>query len=314
MASIVKTYGLEGLYALAIVGLGFLPIWYSSWEPNAKETLVEEWTAAPDRQAGEEIPSPDFWDVVAKHAVNFRSPVPYTIIVLAVSVVGGIQTIRTKHAFVACKNKRDGCQSELRKESNGHGETKQRFDEALNYLFENALTKTAGFDNTCRVTIYRHLQNDSKFQLMYRYTEHGRHSEEGRFRIPDNEGFVGAAWWGHGTAFVDELPPFDAKTRSNDYRKAMREALDRYEMAISDETLNCVRMQSRCYYATRIANYKHQNIAVVVFESTEPNKFNREQIEHFFQNEQPRFAEYIIIKTKLDEQLNPDPNGEAQHG
>ncbi|MFK8303151.1 hypothetical protein ACI75Y_09585 [Capnocytophaga stomatis] len=130
------------------------------------------------------------------------------------------------------------------------------------------LTKNLDFTHTERISVYK--VDNSLFKLIGRTSEDPTLMEKGRDCYPINEGFISVGWK-KGECFVDNLPcPIQKFT---DYYKEVNKL-----SPIQKEVVSTMKMKSRNFFIYRINGYNGKAKALLVFESTLPNKFKKEFI------------------------------------
>jgi hypothetical protein len=200
-------------------------------------------------------------DIKKENIKWFRSPIGITFTTSAIlNIVGTIASLeRTKRI--------DTLEQEV-------ADLEDLLGTQLNYplVFEARLQKIAndlGLKDTERISIYRHNQQD-KFILIGRYSESPSYIKRGRSAYPDDEGCIGTAW-NNGEAFDDNLPDPD-----NDISSYVNELKKRWN--INKQTSRGFIMKSRNYaaYAIKESSSPGKRIAVIVFESTQINKLDKD--------------------------------------
>lgn len=138
------------------------------------------------------------------------------------------------------------------------------------------------FAPTDRVTIYSHDDKLNHFVPLSRISSNPEFNKHGRNSYPDDEGYIGKTWR-DGGFFIDNLPDWyeDKKeyirvTHKENFPKSLH---------------NNLRMKSRLYFGWRISNSKNEEpLAVLIIESTEPQRWSNEQLKKYFVQEKKKFC------------------------
>lgn len=133
----------------------------------------------------------------------------------------------------------------------------------LESIPDRIITSTFNFLNfgySERITLYRY--ENSQFVTVSRYAKNPNYKKGGRKSYTYSEGFISNSW-NSGEFIIDNLP--DPKRKSREYISTVRKHCN-----ISEQTIKEIRMKSRCYYCRNLDSPNGDPIAVIVFESTEP--------------------------------------------
>ncbi|AUD59913.1 hypothetical protein AYJ58_10580 [Shewanella sp. Pdp11] len=300
MSNILRAYAFPTFQLIGVIGISVCSLWFSGWYSQGEKGYISSFNSLPSNQQNP-ITTASFWDVTSHNAFSFSKPVPYTALALVIGLVGGFGGFRNQHKI----NKFDALEAKYRAEKNNHGETQRQYYEAIGYIIQSIFVSTDdAYDNTCRVTIYRHT-NDNHLQRIFRHATQSRFESGGRLRIPDDEGVVGAAWLNNGVAHVSLQHGFSTQS----YNQQLEKELAQHGAKLPSSRTN---MPTRNYFAMAVRAPDKTKMAVIVLESTEPDKFSRERLERLISQENGDIAKYIIHKGKLDEILNPD--GDLENG
>ena len=300
MSNILRAYAFPTFQLIGVIGISVCSLWFSSWYSQGEKDYISSVNSQPSHQ-NKPITSASFWDVTSHNALSFTKPVPYTALALFVGLIGGLGGFKNQSKI----NQYEELEAKYRSEKSNHGETQRNYYEAIGYIIQSIFVSTdEAYDNTCRVTIYRHT-NDNHLQRIFRHATQSRFEHGGRLRIPDNEGIVGAAWLNDGVAHVSLQHGFATQSYNQQLGK---------ELAQHGATLPSCKttMPTRDYFAMAVRGADKTKMAVIVLESTEPGKFSRERLEKLISQENGDIAKYILHKGKLDEILNPD--GDLENG
>lgn len=204
---------------------------------------------------------------------------PYGLIFLASSLmtlVGGVMTWHQTPGIPALQDKVARLEDELEHSRKGFYEL---LDYELQLLFESN-----GLTSTDRISIYKH--EGHVFTMLGRYSSNPEYQKTGRGIYPDSEGCIGKAWR-EGKAFLGELPKPGTRLFYSVLEK---------EWNIIQEVADSLRMPSRCYAAFGINDSKGRRIAVIVFESTQPNGIKNAAIEKALQDGEERRLNLFLEK------------------
>ncbi len=290
----IKNYGLPILEAIATLAIAVLTVLLGVW-------LTEELSA----QSGNlvELALACIWS----SKFDASSPVPWLGASLVVSLIGRIEglinrywlgQLTTANAKLAQK---DG---EHRQEAQDHAETKGSYFETLgNALMFLLTTDATGFNRDCRITIYRkqHDDDDQYLKQIFRHSPTMAFEKNGRFRIPADQGVVGAAWRNHGVKeFECDLDP-----TSEEFIAKMNECLEKEGCEHPTGPLS---MPTRHYYARAFRdNESGQRIGIVVYECVEVGVLNVAGIDQVLDGQMLDVTRLIRHRGILDQEFNPDP-------
>lgn len=112
--------------------------------------------------------------------------------------------------------------------------------------------------------------------MLGRFSKDPEYTKRGRGRYPKNQGAIQKAWRS-GKESITNLP--DPKTHESKYLQAL---LD--DWGIPKGIARKLRMKSRSYYAKAIDDNTGKRVAVIVYESTKPDRINGDQIEEIITN------------------------------
>ncbi len=258
--------------------------------------FIGTWLSEQVSQLGRPSGVKDYAAIMWKHILHLSTPVPYFMLAVVISFLGSIEVLLNRYRY----GQNDELRSLLRAETQEHGESQRNYfdslSEALRYLLAG---EHVGFDETCRVTIYR-LQNHSPefLKRIFRFSNHNAYDAEGRFQIPISEGLVGVAWRNHGSVDYEYLGEPDGAA----------EHLRDFLAACGGKVPECLlSMPSKCFVIRAIEDLdSRRRIAVVVFESTENGKLKPESIDKLFAREGMPLCRLVKHRGALDGKLNPD--------
>lgn len=238
---------------------------------------------------------------------NLSSPIPYVLLALIVSMLGGLEGFYNRYRYgqyQALKSENEAISSELRKETLDHADTKSSYFESLADTIKYILINNAtGFDHRCRVTVYRKQrdQDETLLRQIFRHSPTQIFEQNGRFRIPANEGFVGAAWRNHGVKeFSCEHDPRTQRFRDEANRALRDEGCLHPECELS--------MPTKHYYARALQDTETaQRIGIVVYECTETGVLDTSGIDSVLDGEALDVARFVRLRGLLHSQFHPDP-------
>ncbi len=201
MLKFLKNFGLPVLEAIATLVLALLTILIGLW---LRANLAES-----DEPSTFELAL----TTLKGNVTNFETPVPYFGLALLAALVGRIDGFINRYRLGELKEngiELQDAREALRDEAQAHADSKSSYLETLGSALKYLLTsKETGFDHRCRVTIYR-LQQDKDHYLrqIFRHSPTKVYEDNGRIRIPIDEGIVGAAWGNHGVKeFTNHADP-----------------------------------------------------------------------------------------------------------
>ncbi len=148
------------------------------------------------------------------------------------------------------------------------------------YLY--GIVENLEFQETDRVTIYSHDDKFKHFVPFNRISQNPELDKHGRNAYPDNQGYIGKTWR-EGKFFIDSLPEW--KTNEAEYIKIMKR--ENFPKGLH----KTLRMKSRLFFGWRINDSKDQKpLAILMIESTEPNRWTEEQLTDYFVQEKKKFC------------------------
>ena len=121
------------------------------------------------------------------------------------------------------------------------------------------------FTNNERISLYKH--DGKTFNMLARYSSNPKHKKTGRGIYPTDQGCIGSAWENK-EAYDNNLGDDDA-TYFNNQNKIWN---------ITFEVARSLTMKSKNIGAFAIDDTEEGRIAVIVFESTDPDTFNWDDI------------------------------------
>lgn len=288
---VLPIFGLIATAAAAILGIAT-----SFWLTERISQLAAQ---TPTAAAG-------YFEVAWANALNFKAPLFYFLGSVVVSLGTSIEGVVNRYRY----GEHGKVQALLRSEMQEHGETKRSYYDTLTTGLKNLLASpSVGFDETCRVTVYRmQSDNDRVFKRVFRYSKNHKFRHEGRVKVPIDEGFVGVAWGNHGeTEFLST-----EKFGSAEFDAAILGTLQKAQCANPPSDLS---MPSTHFYAKAVEDPTHgRRAGIVVYESTDLEKLNAKEIRDLMTNETLAVSRYVLHLGILDSEFNPDSGGEDGDG
>jgi hypothetical protein len=142
-----------------------------------------------------------------------------------------------------------------------------------------------------RLTIYIH-NGQNSFISFGRYSPNPLLNKKGRPSLPEHEGCIGRAWQ-NAWCFEGDLT----------------QRLARKDYKVSKASQDVMRMKSKFYAAKRI-DAQNIAIAILVFESMNPNRFQENHIKDILDKEEPYLANLLEgLRCHI-----PDPTCAARKG
>jgi hypothetical protein len=174
----------------------------------------------------------------------------------------------------------------LRKKINGIEKDLSHYTEGYILSLANVLEFGKQKSNTDRITLYHH-DNDGEFFIpVERFSYNTRYTKKGRSTYPDDEGCIAKAWQ-HGEYFENDLPLFENNPQQYVERQHKQHGLDK-------DVAQGLTMKSRLYYGWQIRSVNgNQPLAVIIVESTEPDRWTENELSVFFRKRKRELCEFI---------------------
>ena len=218
-------------------------------------------------------------------------------------LAGGVGQILLSPRVSLLKDELEVALENVRKATEDLSQANADHQQKYHQIFNNelfVLFRVLDFGENERVNLLIH-DGEDKMYLIGRYAMKTRFQKKGRSYYKDNEGVIGFAWR-DGKCFVDDLPEDDF-----DYAKRCVRA---YGM-VQDDAF-ALRMKSRTIGAFAIRDsLEQQQVAVLVFESIEPNAFLEEDLSRLVENGEERRISLLIDQLR---DVLPDPNIASEEG
>ncbi|MEO1985934.1 MAG: hypothetical protein ABGX47_04665, partial [Martelella sp.] len=287
----LKNFFIPIIETTASLALAVLTFWLGFW---LKDVLTPN----------EDGTSKVLTDVLKGNVLNFNTPIPYYIFTLILSFLGRIDGFFNRYFLGQLEEKEremEDIRNRLRSETQAHEDSKKSYLETIHSALKYLLTaENTGFDNSCRVTIYK-LQSDSDdcLQQIFRSSPNHHYESKGRIKVPTSEGVVGAAWGNHGVKeFSCDLDP-----NSPEFLDKMKEAIGNEGCALPNQELS---MPSRHYYARAFSDHDYpRRIGIVVYESTAVGTLKSVEIEKMLNLKSLDVSRLVKHLGVLHEEFNP---------
>jgi hypothetical protein len=171
--------------------------------------------------------------------------------------------------------------------------------EGFLYRFSTKLQFASRDENTERVTLYIFNETNKNFVPCGRYAANPMFKANGRPSYPSTEGCI-ARGWQHGWHFDNS---FDANSNSRTEKHAK-------EYNVSRAVSRKLKMPSRLYAVLGINGVSGNPVAVMVVESTDPNRWDEALLKAVMKEQEEYLAELVM---RLKEYI-PDPSGASEKG
>ena len=244
---------------------------------------------------------PSFLASTVQHLLHLDTPVPWLLVFLALTVVSAVR--------VGWVRRRNGSlieiEGRLRSEIQSHGETKLSYHGTLVEALRFTLTRgDLGFDEKCRVTVYRKSEGDSdRLKRIFRHSRYLAYQENGRISIPNSEGIVGAAWHNAGKKEFKT----EADHGSAEYIAEIDEALRIEGIPRTDVDLS---MPTRHFVAHAIQDHdRTERVGVIVYESVDPDKLDAAAIDQLIAQDMLDISRLLKYLAALDGEISPSYRG-----
>ncbi len=161
--------------------------------------------------------------------------------------------------------------------------------EAISQGYITSIARNLGFgsktEKTERITIYAHDSANNVFIPFGRYSSNPKYERRGRDFYPNNQGCI-AKTWEHGRWFINDYPEWN--TKQKDYIERAKE--DGYKPTVTKK----LNMKSTLYFGWRVLDTKgDKKLAVLIVESTDSNRWTKEQLEEYFEREDRKLSEIV---------------------
>lgn len=236
---------------------------------------------------------------------NFRQlyTTPYGLLMIIasiISIIGVTFHIKKSNNLIILKHQNQQLTNQLEKAIKKIEKTQQGYSELLNY---NLITlfNSLNFNNSERISVYKHDEKASVFTLLSRHSKNPKYKKKGRAIYPDDQGCIGRAF-SEGKHSISDLPAHTTKK----YQEIMHS-----EYNMSKDIVSKLAMPTRAYAAFAIANMYDIMLGVIVFESIHPDGLDNDKIDEIMSlNEAERIA-YLLEKMQEKEPVISMANSEG---
>lgn len=230
-------------------------------------------------------------------AVLFSANLYYTLLAIGVFLyVTGAILEKNKDEEIRKKAARlENVEEKLEDAQQANSTMKANLEEKTKKLFRSILkiivNKNLSFKGSERISIF--LRSSENFILVARYSEHPEYTTTGRHIFPFGAGSISKAWKGpEGYNYSCELP--DKNAQPEKYY-AFLENKHNIQRKVAEE----FRMPSRFYYSRVIYNLEEDRIGVLVVESEEPSKYEKGELDSFYEGNKKLITQFIHINKNL---------------
>lgn len=173
-------------------------------------------------------------------------------------------------------------------------------DEEIDNTLKLIAVRRLKFHGEDRVSVYKYHRELSSFFRIGRFSTDPTFSGGGAKQYSKDKGVIAAAWKGD-SCVAENVPAFqDGKIK--DYKKYLD---DRSIGNFSIKDIRTMRMRSRSFYAYTIHDSESIKTAVIVFESTTPNRFSERTLRSFLTSEQGKILKQLICKRIITTDMEP---------
>lgn len=148
------------------------------------------------------------------------------------------------------------------------------YKELVSAQLSKAANSELQFGDTERISVFRH--DGQVFLLIGRYSKNPNYNKSGRSFYPTDQGILSEAWT-NGSALISSLP--DPNAKDNDYHTSLK------QWKITKSMVKKLTMKSRCLSAYALEDWDNNRIAVVCFESMNPDKFKGGELDNFIKSD-----------------------------
>jgi hypothetical protein len=220
-------------------------------------------------------------------------------------LIGSIVIFRQAPSITKQMDKINSLRRRLRMAEEAYAQLTERAQLANRQVIDPKLQKLAeklGFGDTDRISVYK--DAGGLFSMLGRFSVNPRYNLQGRRSYPDSEGCIGDAYL-NGFAFDDNVPDPDESMGA--YCDHM---LKRWR--IDGKVCTNLRMKPRNIAASALyGSSSRRRIGVIVFESTQINKFTRPIIKEVLNAPETKEIEELagqleIVKTSIQTALEEE--------
>lgn len=171
-------------------------------------------------------------------------------------------------------------------------------------LFNLAKELRIRHNGSDRLSVYKH--DGRAFVIVGRHSKNPMFNERGRSYYPDTQGVIGVAWKSaDGEATANQFPDFEG--RPENYLRRVSSEYD-----IVPEIIQEFKMKSRSYAVITLdSGPREERIAVLVYESTDPNPLDIKKLKQYRDTEAGR---KLLELLENKQSLMPSPSYAEEKG
>lgn len=226
----------------------------------------------------------------------------FTTVGILMALVGALAQIRRKPRVSGLENDLKNAQAQIDALQDEKGQLVASVRQLLQRYLTVLGTGQLSFTHSDRITLYVH-DRDLSFTRAARFSPNPNFSKSGRVFYPDHEGCIGKAW-NQGVFFADDYP--DPESDREAYiARCVKDGM-------AAKVAKSIKMRSRTYAAYSIADKGNHSVAVIVVESLDPSRYNRDELDAIFLGAEP--ARYLgemleIFARDLPDIMNAQKEG-----
>lgn len=245
---------------------------------------------------------------------NWRSPHFWFAVCTLLAIVASLKSFMTARKIRKTQKQNSeyianlaSLDNLLAQERDEHAQTKTSYLSDIQRYMQKALPlDEIGFDDSCRVSIYREIpNNNAELKQIYRYARQPEYAQAGRIKIPSNEGVAGVVWNTLRTSsFTCDAPPKNKK-HGTEFKRHYQGSIPDYETKAPPRHL---KMPSRSFVGYRLCmpGRPDDRMAIIIIESISKNKFNAQFIYDTFDRDKIEIERITSIVSHLDAEFRPD--------
>lgn len=228
-----------------------------------------------------EIDKDIFWGKIHSQTLGLL----LLIAVFIASIWIGMRIIDKRKSLSIIEQKKDELGKKVQQLENDIDNLLAQQSDFFKVLLSNLFYKLE-FNAHERISIYKHEKD--KFIILGRYSSNPELRKIRRKIYDEGEGFINKAWISEtGELEIPELPDYENDKKA--YYKNICEV-----HPISKEVFADIRMKSRCYYLKAVTSHNNiDRIAVIVFESSAPNRFDVQKINDILDAEERMIVTFV---------------------
>jgi hypothetical protein len=222
-----------------------------------------------------------WWDTIHSQTLGWI----LLIIVFIANLILGIKLISKKKSKNGLIQKNQKLSEKVQDLENTidelHKSNLEIFNEHLAALFYKL-----NLSENERISFYKYQNN--KFHIVGRYSSNPKLNEKSRQYYSSDEGFISIAFQ-RGHFHLNEGAPKFINGKRQEYYNFIRSKCE-----IPIETLKAIKTKSRSFYLYAFKDRKGlKRNSIIVFESLDSGKFDRDEIDAILKNEKPKFLSFI---------------------